>query len=605
MLKNGEKMLNQMKVGTRLLAAFFCVALLGAIVAGIGIHNMGKIDTMAGQMYHNELLGLSYIKEANIALIKAGRARSNFLLATTDEERATRRADIAKFLAENKDNLAKAQPLFVTPAAKELFARFAAVEADYASSMAQVLTLAAAEPLAQRSPELVALLNKTREHANELDSVLDKLSQQKELRAKEAAEQASSVYRTSRSFMIALVLGSVAAGLALGALITRGLTRQLGGEPGYAAQIAGAIAEGDLTVVIRTRSGDSSSLLFAMKTMREKLVGIVSQVRAGTETITTASSEIAQGNLDLSSRTEEQASSLEETASSMEELTSTVKLNADNARSANQLAIDASQIASKGGVVVSEVVSTMGSINDSSRKIVDIISVIDAIAFQTNILALNAAVEAARAGEQGRGFAVVASEVRNLAQRSSAAAKEIKGLIDDSVQKVEAGSQLVDKAGRTMDEIVQSISHVTQIMNQITDASDEQRTGIEQVNQAIGQMDQVTQQNAALVEEAAAAAESMQEQAAKLADVVGLFKLDATQHYVSASASPSVTASAPTAMRPATRPVTRPTIQPARHRAPAPAMAAPAPGKAAQADAVRARAPKAPVASGADEWEEF
>ena len=322
-------------------------------------------------------------------------------------------------------------------------------------------------------------------------------------------------------------------------------------------------------------------------------------MRAGTESISTASSEIAAGNLDLSSRTEEQASSLEETASSMEELTSTVKLNADNARSANQLAIDASQIASKGGVVVAEVVSTMGSINDSSRKIVDIISVIDAIAFQTNILALNAAVEAARAGEQGRGFAVVASEVRNLAQRSSAAAKEIKGLIDDSVQKVEAGSRLVDKAGRTMDEIVQSISHVTQIMNQITDASDEQRAGIEQVNQAIGQMDQVTQQNAALVEEAAAAAESMQEQAAKLADVVGLFKLDATQHYVSASAGPSATASAPG------KSSMRPVIQPAKHRAPAPAVAAPAPGKAAQADAVRARAPKAPVASGTDEWEEF
>ena len=528
MLKNGEKMLNQMKVGTRLLAAFFCVALLGAIVAGIGIHNMGKIDTMAGQMYHNELLGLSYIKEANIALIKAGRARSNFLLATTDEERATRRADIAKFLAANKDSLTKAQPLFVTPAAKELFARFAVVEADYASSMAQVLTLAAAEPLAQRSPELVALLNKTREHANELDSVLDKLSQQKELRAKEAAEQASSVYRTSRSFMIALVLGSVAAGLALGALITRGLTRQLGGEPGYAAQIAGAIAEGDLTVVIRTRSGDSSSLLFAMKTMREKLVGIVSQVRAGTETITTASSEIAQGNLDLSSRTEEQASSLEETASSMEELTATVRQNAENARQANALAGAASEVAGKGGAVVGQVVQTMESINASSRKIVDIISVIDGIAFQTNILALNAAVEAARAGEEGRGFAVVASEVRNLAQRSASAAREIKALIGDSVEQVEVGARLVHDAGVTMDEVVGSVRRVADIMQDITAASSEQSAGIEQVNMAIVQMDQVTQQNAALVEQAAAAAESMQDQATALNEIVSVFRLGDT-----------------------------------------------------------------------------
>ncbi|SFX12196.1 methyl-accepting chemotaxis protein [Janthinobacterium lividum] len=418
----------------------------------------------------------------------------------------------------------------------------------------------------------------------------------------ESAAQIRSRYESGRLLLISLGVVAILLGIACAYWITRSITRPIT----RAVEVAEAVSAGDLTshIVVESRD-ETGQLMHALKNMNDKLVSIVGQVRAGTESISTASSEIAAGNLDLSSRTEEQASSLEETASSMEELTSTVKLNADNARSANQLAIDASQIASKGGVVVSEVVSTMGSINDSSRKIVDIISVIDAIAFQTNILALNAAVEAARAGEQGRGFAVVASEVRNLAQRSSAAAKEIKGLIDDSVQKVEAGSQLVDKAGRTMDEIVQSISHVTQIMNQITDASDEQRTGIEQVNQAIGQMDQVTQQNAALVEEAAAAAESMQEQAAKLADVVGLFKLDATQHYVSASASPSVTASAPAAMRPATRPVTRPTIQPARHRAPAPAMAAPAPGKAAQADAVRARAPKAPVASGADEWEEF
>ena len=548
-------MLNQMKVGTRLLAAFFCVALLGAIVAGIGIYNMGKIDTMAGQMYHNELLGLSHIKEANIALIKVGRARSNFLLATTAEERATRQADIAKFLAANKASLAKAQPLFVTPAAKELFARFAVVEVEYASSMSQVLALAAAEPLAQRSPELVALLNKTREHANELDSVLDKLSQQKEVRAKEAAEQASSVYQTSRSFMLALVLGSVAAGLSLGALITRGLTRQLGGEPGYAADIAGAIAEGDLTVEIATRNGDSASLLFAMKTMRDKLVGIVSQVRAGTDTITTASSEIAQGNLDLSSRTEEQASSLEETASSMEELTSTVRQNADNARQANTLAGAASDVASKGGAVVGQVVQTMESINASSRKIVDIISVIDGIAFQTNILALNAAVEAARAGEEGRGFAVVAAEVRNLAQRSASAAKEIKALIGDSVEQVEIGSKLVRDAGLTMDEVVGSVRRVADIMQEITAASSEQSAGIEQVNMAIVQMDQVTQQNAALVEQAAAAAESMQDQATALNEVVSVFRLSGTHAAQTAPASNVTTLRRPAGAAP--RPVRR------------------------------------------------
>ena len=534
-------MLNQMKVGTRLLAAFFCVALMGAIVAGIGIFNMGKIDTMAGQMYNNELLGLSYIKEANIALIKVGRARSNFLLATTQEERGKRQADIEKFLESNKSNLAKARPLFVSPMAKELFARFATVEAEYIATMRQALEMAAAEPLAQRSATLTQLLDKTRLHADELDGMLDKLSTQKEERARAAAAQASSVYETSRSFMIALVLGSVAAGLALGALITRALTRQLGGEPAYAVQIAGAIAEGDLTVDIRTASHDSSSLLFAMKTMRDKLVGIVSQVRSGTDTINTASGEIAQGNLDLSSRTEEQASSLEETASSMEQLTSAVRQNADNARQANVLAGAASDVAGKGGAAVGQVVQTMESINASSRKIVDIISVIDGIAFQTNILALNAAVEAARAGEEGRGFAVVASEVRNLAQRSASAAKEIKTLIGDSVDQVEAGAKLVHDAGKTMDEVVASVRQVADIMQEITAASAEQSAGIEQVNQAVLQMDQVTQQNAALVEEAAAAAESLQDQAQTLTELVGVFRLHAQAEHMAVPPASNVT----------------------------------------------------------------
>jgi methyl-accepting chemotaxis protein len=252
---------------------------------------------------------------------------------------------------------------------------------------------------------------------------------------------------------------------------------------------------------------------------------MVQQIRAGTDTIALASQEIASGNLDLSNRTEEQAGSLGRTASSMNQITATVKQNADNARQANGLAASASEVAIKGGDVVDEVVKTMSSINDSSRKIVDIIGVIDGIAFQTNILALNAAVEAARAGEQGRGFAVVASEVRNLAQRSAAAAREIKGLIDDSVQKVDTGSRLVDQAGTTMQEIVNSVKRVTDIMAEISHASQEQTAGIEQVNIAIGQMDQVTQQNAALVEQAAAAAASMQDESANLAQVVSRFKL--------------------------------------------------------------------------------
>ncbi|MBP9871707.1 MAG: methyl-accepting chemotaxis protein, partial [Nitrosomonas sp.] len=276
--------------------------------------------------------------------------------------------------------------------------------------------------------------------------------------------------------------------------------------------------------------------LQALKTMNENLQDLVGKVRMSTDQISTASGEIATGNSDLSQRTEEQASSLEETASSMEELTSTVKQNADNARQANQLASGASEIAAKGGTVVGQVVETMSSINESSKKIVDIISVIDGIAFQTNILALNAAVEAARAGEQGRGFAVVATEVRTLAQRSAAAAKEIKELINDSVNKVEDGTRLVDEAGSTMNEIVIAVKRVTDIMSEISAASQEQSSGIEQINQAVTQMDEVTQQNAALVEEAAAAAESMQEQAQALTQAVTRFKLSGGSHVASAPA---------------------------------------------------------------------
>ncbi|SFU74355.1 methyl-accepting chemotaxis protein [Pseudoduganella namucuonensis] len=314
--------------------------------------------------------------------------------------------------------------------------------------------------------------------------------------------------------------------LAIGVLISRSLLKQLGGEPDYASGIARSIAGGDLSVAIDLKRDDGASMLNGIKAMRDDLAKIVTEVRMATDTIATASGEIAAGNADLSARTESQASSLEQTAASMEELTSTVKQNAENARQANALAESASNVARKGGAVVSQVVDTMASINDSSRKIVDIISVIDGIAFQTNILALNAAVEAARAGEQGRGFAVVASEVRNLAQRSAAAAKEIKTLIGTSVDTVEAGNKLVAEAGSTMDEVVASVRKVTEIVGEISSASNEQSAGIAQVNQAITQMDAVTQQNAALVEQAAAAAESMQKQAAALMRAVGVFRLE-------------------------------------------------------------------------------
>lgn len=324
-----------------------------------------------------------------------------------------------------------------------------------------------------------------------------------------------------------ILIGGGMIAAALAAMIAIFLIRNIVTPMVQAVEIAKTVAAGNLTSDIRVNSKDETGqLLQALKEMNDSLVTIVSQVRIGADAIATASSQLASGNLDLSSRTEQQASSLGKTASSMEELTGTVKQNADNARQANQLAASASEVAVKGGAAVMQVVDTMASINASSKKIVDIIGVIDGIAFQTNILALNAAVEAARAGEQGRGFAVVAAEVRNLAQRSAVAAKEIKTLIADSAQQVSIGGQLVSQAGATMDEIVTSVKRVTDIIGEITSASQEQITGIELINQAITEMDRVTQQNASLVEEAAAAADSMQDQARNQAQLMSVFTLD-------------------------------------------------------------------------------
>jgi methyl-accepting chemotaxis protein len=390
----------------------------------------------------------------------------------------------------------------------------------------------------------------------------------------EGTEAAAEAYQQARTVM--LIIGSLAliTSVIAALLITRGVVRQLGCEPHEAAEIAGQIAAGNLAVHIDIRQGDKTSLLFAMESMRESLAQIVKQVHTSTETIATAAGQIASGNLDLSSRTEQQASTLEETASSMEELTSTVRINTDHARQANGLAESASDVAAKGGAVVAQVVDTMAAINVSARKVVDIIGVIDGIAFQTNILALNAAVEAARAGEQGRGFAVVATEVRNLAQRSAAAAKEIKDLIGDSVDKVEAGNRLVEQAGSTMHEVVTSVKRVTDIMSEIMAASQEQSAGIEQINDAVTQMDDVVQQNAALVEEAAAAAQAMQEQVNSLNEVVGIFRTDAMA--TAGARRPLVTMRAP---------------------APAPRLT----NSAARKPAVRPRA----TAPAAAEWEQF
>jgi methyl-accepting chemotaxis protein len=351
---------------------------------------------------------------------------------------------------------------------------------------------------------------------------IDELVKMATERATTGEDQAKLTIAAANWQLLAMLVLSLGAGMIVAVFITRSISRPLH----EAVRIAKVVAAGDLTTEIAVTSSDEmGELMQALKEMSASLVGIVGQVRSGTNAIGDASGQIAAGNLDLSSRTEQQASSLEETASSMEQLTSTVKSNADNARQANALACSASDVAVRGGAVVSQVVTTMGTINDASRKIVDIISVIDGIAFQTNILALNAAVEAARAGEQGRGFAVVASEVRSLAQRSAAAAKEIKALIGDSVDQVDLGAKLVAQAGSTMDEVVASVQRVSAIIGEIASASQEQTDGIEHISMAISQMDQVTQQNAALVEQAAAASESLQHQAQQLSSLVGVFKL--------------------------------------------------------------------------------
>jgi methyl-accepting chemotaxis protein-1 (serine sensor receptor) len=394
-----------------------------------------------------------------------------------------------------------------------------------------------------------------------IDEIVEFITKQSEaLTARMNAERVASERKTTYQLAGILLVTVV-----VGALIMVWLVRSITQPLNEAVDIARVVASGDLSTQINVSGTDEIGVLLkSLKEMHDNLADVVGKVRAGTDAIALASAEIAQGNNDLSARTEEQASSLEETAASMEELTTTVKRNNDNANEASSLAGDASGVAVRGGDAVAQVINTMGSINESSRKIVDIIGVIDGIAFQTNILALNAAVEAARAGEQGRGFAVVASEVRNLAQRSAAAAKEIKELIGDSVDKVETGSRLVGQAGTTMDEVVSSVKRVTSIISEIAVASSEQNQGIDQINQAIIQMDAVTQQNAALVEQAAAAAEAMQQQAVSLAEAVSVFKINESQ--VRAVPAPRMAAPARPplrAVRPAPRVIaTKPAAKP-------------------------------------------
>jgi methyl-accepting chemotaxis protein len=512
-------------IGTRLGLGFGAVLLLLLCITVLGITRLAQVQARLDDIANvNNPEGALAVAMLASVTDRAIAIRNLALLSEMKdmqpEAERLRRGEQMYAEAEAKLNKMFAEQPGTTDRERALMPKIKAAEA----ATLPLIAKAAALGLANKADEAtVVLMKELRPQQRQWLALLNELN---ELEAKlntEAGAEAAAAYAGARLMMLLLSGGAIAMGVLIAWLATRSITAPMQ----QAVRMAQSVAAGDLSGnIVVTSSDETGMLLQALQDMNTRLQDIVGQVRAGTDTIATASSQIAIGNMDLSQRTERQASSLEETASSMEELTSTVKQNTDNARQANQLAVSASDVAGRGGSVVAQVVETMDSINSSSKKIVDIISVIDGIAFQTNILALNAAVEAARAGEQGRGFAVVASEVRNLAQRSAAAAKEIKALIGDSVEKVDIGSRLVGQAGATMGEIVASIGRVTDIMGEISSASHEQEVGIDQINQAVAEMDTVTQQNAALVEQAAAAASALQEQAAGLAEVVSIFKLD-------------------------------------------------------------------------------
>ena len=516
------KLINNMRVGARLGAAFSLVILLLVIVSGIAITKISSINTSIEQIISDRYVKVRLAFDVRDGVNDQIKYLRGIVIDTKNPEQNKKRYlqldDTVKKTNLAMDKIAAIQS---TVTGKQKIKTMQEAGETFETAKEQLIALARAGDMDGATEFVLRKLTTSQNAYLDLATAFaNSQDQQLQAEGKTAiADGATAIQLTLIFSALAILMAA-----ALGYFLTRSITRPLH----TAVKVAENVAAGDLTTQIQVMSQDETGqLMQGLKNMNENLLKIVTEVRAGTNAITSASSEIAAGNLDLSSRTEQQASSLEETASAMEQMTATVKQNADNARQANLLAAQASRVAVQGGEVVGEVVNTMEGINTSSRKIVDIIAVIDGIAFQTNILALNAAVEAARAGEQGRGFAVVASEVRNLAQRSASAAKEIKVLIDDSVAKVDNGTQLVAKAGATMAEVVSSVKNVTDIVGEIAIASNEQSTGIEEINKAITQMDEVTQQNAALVQEASSAAYSLNEQAERLSQAISIFKVSA------------------------------------------------------------------------------
>ncbi|MBO0989843.1 MCP four helix bundle domain-containing protein [Delftia sp. SD018] len=533
-----------MKLGTMLGMGFFAVIVVCVCVAAFGwmkLRDQGEQLRVLAEDRMGNLARLQSLKDNANA---SARVVRNLALITDPAQMAEESRRLDEVVARNGLVMKELDQRLQTEQARRLFADIRQARQPFVETMRQAGDLGLAN---QGDAARDLIMGRLRSlQTTYFDAVEALVDYQK---AQTQATVDGSLRRVAEDGVAMLVLTLLAA--ALGGLvawmITRTVKQQLGGEPSYAAGVARQIAQGDLSVRVQLAPGDTSSLLRAMEDMRAGLARVVADVRQSSESIATGASQIASGNADLSQRTEEQASNLEQTAASMEEMNATVKLNADTVRTATQLAASSSQAATGGGKIVDRVVATMEQITASSRKIEDIIGVIDSIAFQTNILALNAAVEAARAGEQGRGFAVVASEVRSLAQRSAGAAKEIKALIGESVSKVDEGSGLVGETGSAMKDIVQQAQRVADLIGEIGAATAEQADGVAQVGDAVVQLDQVTQQNAALVEESAAAAASLNAQAARLVDLVSLFKLDGVSSSVSLPASSPAQAPAPAA----------------------------------------------------------
>jgi methyl-accepting chemotaxis protein len=510
----------RMRLRTKMFAAFGAVLLVFIVAIATALIGIGSARTSFNNFIDRDMAILSVSDALYAQGLQMGQALRNIILSPQNQQG---HKNLAAARKDFREALAKAEQILADDAAAvKVLADIRELHAQQSQVQDDIVKMSAPD----QATAIATLNTKETPVWRSMRGMILELRKAKEAKVSEAKDGLEKRMNSIETYSIALASAAVLIAIGVALAITRSIMRQLGGEPAYAASIASKIAAGDLLAEVRLdRHDDNDSLLFAMRSMRDSLSGIVQQVRSGTNVIETASAEIAAGNMDLSSRTEEQGGTLAETAAAMEELMSAVSLNTQNVRDANQLANRASSIATKGGEAVAEVVDCMNSISEAAKSIANIIGVIDGIAFQTNILALNAAVEAARAGEQGRGFAVVASEVRNLAHRSAAAAKEIKALIDDSVQRVDVGTRLVDSAGGTMKEVVASVRRVTGIMADIAVAGEEQSRGIGLVNTAITLMDEATQRNAALVEEVTAAADSMANQAKNLAAVVSTFRV--------------------------------------------------------------------------------